>query len=1093
MKTLVTLSSLQWLGARAQSSCSLGFSVSFEGKCSYSALLSAYEEQVSDPLVTSCQGTLLDYLGNPDDPEARVRELCLEAVEPMVALPSQVEVGPGGEEWTKAYYDGGTDWNEEVETELGEEDLVHEPGGSTKNVLRSDADNVKITYEHAQRYRMEYLEQLSNFESCEMNSVMCCWPQDRQANDNNGNCAKPYDTNCVDKDPADNTDLCMVHMDRDPSGLGGEGFTAYPGDNGGGEGPIHCHGFAWSNDPLDKESRYMGNNLFYVSMYDHMRQRGYARNIPGSPMCACVEQMPVVTRSDCTQTDVTQTYVFSYEHSTSQFKVAVENISVDFNSCQGLNNRNNDLSAYVARLVTEDKITKSQQNKLRDHLVENGNCPRAIERNLASKGVVRGFAKGDKTTFPFTNEFPETETEQFVHGICVTGASNAIAFSSNNHVLEYESVDFVEGVKAWGDRSYVYSGVEGSVCEGGVLLRPSHHKTIAPYTDIAVGMDPIDDSAKMCVLLFSGDVRHGRWPEKLFYQGFTKDLGLEEDSLRMQVGNELIRIETHCKTVHPPDAQPPLPPNRVMDAVEETYIQDGKYKDNNYDKTGEMVLKNDRNSNYDRSGLIKFDVDASFLQSDYVILRLYVQNVGTDASRTVTVSRLAETFDAMAITHRAMNDATVVDRGPSFAIIPAQKGTWIEVGVTDLVKSLNDTHIVFRLDLLDRGGTQSYMMFGTSDLDKTPQLIMADGTTANVLAHQDGYVRDGTYNQVRYGLDDSIEVKNDSNAKYDRKGLVRFDLSGYELSASTTAVLRLHVKSIGSETFRAITVSKLNDPDLDLHAVSWSTLDTSQVTVGEEVSIHTSMAGHWIDFLVTDLLQSATPIEAVVFLLENKGAAKSQGWVHFDTLEGNVNLAPQLILDALDSVAVTTSFPSASPSETPYPTATINEFVIPAIQDAFLRGGIYQYSNFGSDPVLLLRKDGRNDDSRDYDRKSILEFDTSRINFQTSSSTLKLWVEDISGGDCPVTISRLVWSEWDEKLVTWSSFDVVKMNTAPVFTVKTSDKESYVEIPIDSLLAETPSTSLVLLLENRSNGSFLTFASRESDHPPHVVSERVVA
>jgi len=737
MKVLLTLSSLHWLGARAQSSCTLGFSVSFEGKCSYSALLSAYEEQASDPLVTTCEGSLLDHLGNPADPEGRVRELCLGAVEPRVTLPSQVEPGLGREEWNKAYYDGGTDWNEEVETELGEDDEVHEPGGSTKNVLRGDADNVKITYEHAQRYRMEYLEELSNFDSCQMNSVMCCWPQDRQAGDNNGNCAKPYDTNCVDKDPADNTDLCMVHMDRNPSGLDldGEGVTTYPGDNGDGEGAIHCHGFAWSNDPLDKESRYMGNNLFYVSMYDHMRQRGYARNIPGSPMCGCVEQMPVVTRSDCTQTDVTQTYVFSYEHSTSQFEVEVENINVDFNSCQGLNNRNNDLSAYVARLVTEDKITQSQQNKLKEHLVENGNCPPAIEKNLASKGVVKGFAKGDIDAYSFTNEFPETDTDQFVHGFCVTGASKAIAFSSNDHILEYEAVEFVEGVKAWGDRNYVYEGVEGSMCEGGVLLRPSRHKSIARYTDIAIGMDPTDptdETAKMCVLLYSGDTRHGRWPEKLFYQGFLKDLGLvRSDSLRMQVGDNLMRIETHCNTFQASDTpSPPLTFPKVMDAVEETYVQDGNYKDNNYERHNSIMVKNSGGSNYDRSGLIKFDVDASYLQNDYFVLRLFVRNVGSAPTRTVTVSRLAETFDAMAITYRAIDDATVVAMGPSFVITPEQKGTWVEIDVTELVKtpSTDDSHLVFRLDCLISGAANSHVMFGTSERETAPQLVRSDGT-----------------------------------------------------------------------------------------------------------------------------------------------------------------------------------------------------------------------------------------------------------------------------------------------------------------------------------------------------------------------------
>jgi hypothetical protein len=31
--------------------------------------------------------------------------------------------------------------------------------------------------------------------------------------------------------------------------------------------------------------------------------RGYVKNIPGAPMCACAEQMPTVSRADCTQID----------------------------------------------------------------------------------------------------------------------------------------------------------------------------------------------------------------------------------------------------------------------------------------------------------------------------------------------------------------------------------------------------------------------------------------------------------------------------------------------------------------------------------------------------------------------------------------------------------------------------------------------------------------------------------------------------------------------------------------------------------------------------------------------------------------------
>ena len=81
-----------------------------------------------------------------------------------------------------------------------------------------------------------------------------------------------------------------------------------------------------------------------------MYQRGYVENVPGAPMCGCVEQMPTgefayvslhveililfvsfvliassvlhtfpVTRSDCTQVDLTETIEVTYKADTNTF------------------------------------------------------------------------------------------------------------------------------------------------------------------------------------------------------------------------------------------------------------------------------------------------------------------------------------------------------------------------------------------------------------------------------------------------------------------------------------------------------------------------------------------------------------------------------------------------------------------------------------------------------------------------------------------------------------------------------------------------------------------------------------------------------
>jgi hypothetical protein len=65
------------------------------------------------------------------------------------------------------------------------------------------------------------------------------------------------------------------------------------------EGDIHCHGLAWSRDPNEASAIFKYNTFFYVSLYDHLYQRGYVENslggtrrTTGFPMCGCLDEMP---------------------------------------------------------------------------------------------------------------------------------------------------------------------------------------------------------------------------------------------------------------------------------------------------------------------------------------------------------------------------------------------------------------------------------------------------------------------------------------------------------------------------------------------------------------------------------------------------------------------------------------------------------------------------------------------------------------------------------------------------------------------------------------------------------------------------------
>lgn len=153
------------------------------------------------------------------------------------------------------------------------------------------------------------------------------------------------------------TDLCSIDGDEE-------------------EGPIHCHGVAWATDDNDPSSRMRFNNLFFVSLYDHMYQRGYVGdvftpgNTAGVPMCGCIEEMPVVSRSDCTQINAEMTVVLDLNKDGHLTAGVASDLEVNFNACQG--ETNNDLASYVDKLVGKGKMSKGTQLKISEVLV--GDC-----------------------------------------------------------------------------------------------------------------------------------------------------------------------------------------------------------------------------------------------------------------------------------------------------------------------------------------------------------------------------------------------------------------------------------------------------------------------------------------------------------------------------------------------------------------------------------------------------------------------------------------------------------------------------------------------------------------------------------------------
>jgi hypothetical protein len=366
-----TISNLKFFEAESSTSCigTADFSFTLD-ECTYDNVLAKLQEAYNSR--GTCANSFMVDLILFFDSSVRegIDKLCKSAYD--IDAIAFGEVTREGEQFDTEYFDGGTTLNYERKLVVNsvEEGVLKQDGSRIDYIYDNFAQNTPISWPEA-----------FNLQGCELRAAMCCFVADRQANDNNGNC----NTNdCADADPGDNTDLCYTDMSRSQRAAHvRDGYSIY-GD--GVEGGLHCHGLAWG-DNSGVEDALKGNNLFYVSMYDHLYTRGYVEQVQGAPMCGCVEKMPVVTRADCTELDVDQTVTITYTAATTNLYATVQITEIDFNACQGADNNNNDLSAYYQQLVNDGKASQTEKDKLDEYLVGSGNCDAAIASFLDAKSL----------------------------------------------------------------------------------------------------------------------------------------------------------------------------------------------------------------------------------------------------------------------------------------------------------------------------------------------------------------------------------------------------------------------------------------------------------------------------------------------------------------------------------------------------------------------------------------------------------------------------------------------------------------------------------------------------------------------------------
>lgn len=263
------------------------------------------------------------------------------------------EINMKGPLFDKEYMDGGTYFNQEQEyrdsTRCPTEVLGDDPGVRIERIHADVASSTPIN-----------LPEGSNFESCSLNAAMCCFVADR------------------DGPMTSNTDVCYHDLRNSPGSNHVQmGYAIYGDDVAGTDVRAHCHGFAW-----DETSRkYAGNVLFEISMYENLSRQGRVRNVPGAPMCACMEQMPVVEEAACTDVNVGGP-VFIFKYSAGQLS-ATRGYDLTFDQCKDGSAAGTDLAGYYNhKFAGGDTLPKFNKR-----LVGEGQCEDATKHFLFSQGL----------------------------------------------------------------------------------------------------------------------------------------------------------------------------------------------------------------------------------------------------------------------------------------------------------------------------------------------------------------------------------------------------------------------------------------------------------------------------------------------------------------------------------------------------------------------------------------------------------------------------------------------------------------------------------------------------------------------------------
>ncbi|KAI2503558.1 hypothetical protein MHU86_10940 [Fragilaria crotonensis] len=155
-----------------------------------------------------------------------------------------------------------------------------------------------------------YIANFNLTSDCKLKTMMCCFTDTRL-------------TTAFE----DNADVCAHDFSMSTFANNVKhGFGVYDSN-----APTYCTAFKWDDDRRSASYQYRGNALFDISFGTFMR-KGYVKNIPGAPLCSCIENMPIVTNAACRKLNVASER-YTLNNNGTKISIVQNSVKVTFSDC----------------------------------------------------------------------------------------------------------------------------------------------------------------------------------------------------------------------------------------------------------------------------------------------------------------------------------------------------------------------------------------------------------------------------------------------------------------------------------------------------------------------------------------------------------------------------------------------------------------------------------------------------------------------------------------------------------------------------------------------------------------------------------------